>query len=121
MVRLAGALPETVGAAEWVRRYAARAASRNGYADLLQVLALIENNFILGGPAVPPRLLRDLVIATTGLAGRSWLSSNESSPEVAAFLALHSRPAPPALPVLDRIVSDLLRMRFRHASAASAA
>lgn len=121
VVRLAGALPDTISVAEWARRSAAREASRNQCADLLQVLALIENNFILSGPAVPPRLLRDLVIVVTALAGRNWLRANETAPAVSAFLALHNRPEPPALPVLDRIVSDFLRSRFRQAAAASAA
>ena len=121
MVRLAGALPETVAAAQYVRGHPGREAARHQCADLLQALALIENNFIVGGPAVSPGLLRDLVIAVTSLAGRDWLRANETVPEVAAFLSLHTRPEPPALPVLDRIISGLLGCRFGHPSAASAA
>jgi hypothetical protein len=116
-----GALPKTVAGAEYVRSHAARDAARNQGADLLQVLALIENNFIVGGPAVPPGLLRDLVITVTALVGRGWLSANDTVPAVSAFLALHSRPEPPALPELDRIISDLLRSRFASAAGAPAA
>jgi len=121
MARLSAALPETVAAAQYVRGHAGREAARIQSADLLQALALIENNFTAGGPAVSPGLLRDLVIAVTTLTGRVWLRANETVPEVAAFLSLHTRPEPPALPVLDRIISDLLGSRFGHHSAVSAA
>lgn len=121
MVRMAGALPETVAAAEYVSGHPRRGAARHQGADLLQALALIENNFIFGGPAVPPGLLRDLVIAVTALSGRGWLRANETLPAVRTFLSLHTSPEPPVLPVLDRILSDLLRCRFGQVPTASAA
>jgi hypothetical protein len=41
-------------------------------ADLLQALAAVDCNFGVGGPGgVPAGLLRDLVIMTAGLAGRT--------------------------------------------------
>lgn len=56
--------------------------------------------------------LRDLVLAVRDLAGLPWLDARADDPDVAAFTALESAPAPPAPADLDEIVSRVLWARF---------
>ena len=63
-----------------------------------------------GGPGrVPPALLRDLVIITARLAGRTWLEARADS--MATFTELQAS-WPPPLPELDRILARVLADRF---------
>ena len=57
-----------------------------------------------------PALLRDLVIITTKLAGRSWLEAHADT--TGAFTALHVTVQPPPLPELDEILARVLSDRF---------
>ena len=57
-----------------------------------------------------PALLRDLVIITARLAGRTWLEANTDS--TAAFTALQATWQPPPLPDLDQILARMLSDRF---------
>lgn len=57
-------------------------------------------------------LLRDLVLATRDLVGPAWLNVSADDPDVSAFTALESTPAPPAPAELDEIVSRVLWARF---------
>jgi hypothetical protein len=61
-----------------------------------------------------PGLLRELVIATTRLVGRSWLKANAE--EAASFKALQTSLHPPPLPELDHLLACLLSDRFRLAN-----
>lgn len=56
--------------------------------------------------------LRDLVLAARDLAGLAWMDARADDPDVAAFTALESEPAPPAPADLDEIVSRVLWARF---------
>jgi hypothetical protein len=113
--QLPAALPRTVRAADDVRRSGRLSDAQRQAGDLLQALAAVECGFAVGGQAgVPAGLLRDLVIITAGLAGRTWL---EADPQrVADFTALYSTPLPPPLAELDRILADVLASRFGHRS-----
>jgi hypothetical protein len=109
-------MPKTISAADQLRRCArlldARLPdARRQVGDLLQALAAVECHFTVGGPAgVPAGLLRDLVLITGGLAGRSWLAANPDT--AGAFTALHATGLPPPLPELDRILASVLSHRF---------
>jgi len=59
---------------------------------------------------VPAALLRDLVILTGRLAGRSWLEANAD--RTAAFTALQVTVEPPPLAELDQILARVLSHRF---------
>jgi len=112
-------MPKTISAAGQVRRCAGLTGARRQVGDLLQALAAVECQFTVGGPAaVPAGLLRDLVLITGGLAGRSWLAANPDT--VGAFTALHITPQPPPLPELDRILAGVLSGRFGLAPPAAA-
>lgn len=56
--------------------------------------------------------LRDLVLAARDLAGPAWLAASADDPDVAAFTALESTPAPPAPADLDEVLSRVLWARF---------
>ena len=120
MGRLTAAMPGTIGAADHLRRSACPPAARRQVSDLLLTLAAVECHASLGGPApVPPALLRDLVIITARLAGRTWLEGNPGS--TAAFTALQFTWPPPPLPELDQILSRVLSDRFGLPSPTAAA
>jgi hypothetical protein len=57
-----------------------------------------------------PGLLRDLVITTARLVGRSWLDANAE--ETASFTRLQTSSHAPPLPELDYLLGCLLRDRF---------
>ena len=56
--------------------------------------------------------LRDLVLAARDLVGPGWLAASADDPDVAAFTALDSAPAPPAPADLDEVLSRVLWARF---------
>jgi hypothetical protein len=113
-------MPKTIGAADHLRRSARSPDTRRQAGDLLLALAAVECHVTAAGPAeVPPALLRDLVIITAGLVGRSWV---EAHPEgAAAFTALYATHGPPPLPELDQTLARLLSNRFGLAPPAAAA
>jgi hypothetical protein len=104
-------MPSTISAADHLRRSALLSDDRRQALDLLLTLAAVECHASVGGSAVvPPALLRDLVIITGRLAGRTWLDANAD--RTAAFTALHVTLAPPPLAELDQILAGLLSDRF---------
>ena len=114
MGRLPAAMPSTISAADHLRRSALPSDDRRRALDLLLALAAVECHASTGGPAVvPPGLLRDLVIITGRLAGRSWLDANAD--RTAAFTALQATWEPPPLAGLDEILARVLSDRFRPA------
>jgi len=101
----------TISVADHLRRSDCPAAVRLQALDLLVTLAAVECHASAGRPAaVPPALLRDLVIITGRLTGRPWLESNADS--TAAFTALQSMPQPPPLAELDQVLARVLSGRF---------
>ncbi len=120
MGRLPAAMPSTISAADHLRRSYRRSDDRSQILDLMLMLASVECHASLGGPAaVPPGLLRDLVILTGRLAGRTWLEANAE--RTAAFTALRVTPLPPPLPQLDQVLSSVLAARFGLPSSKAAA
>ena len=114
-------MPKTVSAADYVRCCARVPEARRKAIDLLQALAAVECRFTVGGAAgVPAGLLRDLVLITTGLAGRTWLEAKAEWPAAAEFAALTTTRQPPLLPDLDRILATVLLSRFAGLPAAAA-
>ena len=77
MGRLPAAMPSTINAADHLRRSIRLSGDRRRKVlDLLLVLAAVECHASVGGPAaVPPALLRDLVILTGRLAGHTLAGS----------------------------------------------
>ena len=111
MGRLPAAMPSTISAADHLRRSPRTPDDRRQVHDLLLTLAAVECHASIGGPsAVPPALLRELVILTSRLAGPTWLEANAEG--TAAFSALQVTPQPPALPELDQVLSSVLSARF---------
>ena len=111
MGRLHAAVPQTISAADHLRCSACPPDIRGQAGDLLLALAAVECHASAGGPArVPPVLLRDLVIITGRLAGRTWLKANAD--RAAAFAALQATWRPPPLAELDHILARLLSDRF---------
>ena len=111
MRRLPAAMPSMISAANHLRRSALPSDNRRQALDLLLTLAAVEGHVSVGGPAAaPPGLLRDLVIITGRLAGRSWLHANAD--KVAAFTALQVTLEPPPLAQLDQILARVLSDRF---------
>jgi hypothetical protein len=112
-------MPSTISVADYLCRSAPSPDARRQAGDLLLTLAAVECHASVGGPAaVPPALLRDLVIVTGKLAGRAWLDANADS--TAAFTALQATGQPP-LPELDQILARVLSDRFRLPSPTAAA
>lgn len=88
------AVPRTISAADQLRRSACPPDVLGQASDLLLALAAVECHVSAGGPGrVPPALLRDLVIITARLAGRTWLEARADS--MAAFTELQARWPPP--------------------------
>lgn len=111
MRRLPATMYKTISLADRLRRSDCPAAARCQAVDLLQALAAVECHAGAGRPApVHPALLRDLVIITGRLAGRTWLTAHADT--MAAFAALHSMTEPPQLAELDEILAHVLSDRF---------
>jgi hypothetical protein len=111
MGRLPAAMPRTISVADYLCRSARRPDARRQAGDLLLTLAAVECHASVGGPdAVPPALLRDLVIITARLAGRTWLEANPD--HTADFTLLQATLQPPPLPELDQILARMLSDRF---------
>ena len=72
---------------------------------------------------VPPALLSDLLIITSGLVGRTWLDTHADSTtdSTAAFTSVHATQQSPPLPELDHILARVLPDRFALAPPAAAA
>ncbi len=111
MGQLPSAMPQTISATDHLLRCACPPGTRRHALDLLLALAAVESHVSAGGPAPTlPALLRDLVIITTRLAGRTWLEANADA--AAAFTALQATLQPPPLPELDHILARVLSERF---------
>jgi len=120
MARLPVAVPKTISVADQLRRSAVPPDTLRQASDLLLALAAVECHASAGGPArVPPALLRDLVILTGRLAGRTWLQARADA--VAAFTDLQATWQPPPLPELDRVLARVLADRFGLTPPAAAA
>lgn len=104
MGRLPTAVPKTISVGDQLRRSACTPDMRRQASDLLLALAAVECHVSADGPTrVPPALLRDLVIITASLAGRTWLEARTDS--MAAFTELQAAWQPPPLPELDDILA----------------
>jgi len=104
-------MPGTISVADYLCRPDCPLQARRQAGDLLLTLAAVECHASVGGPAaVPPALLRDLVIITARLAGRAWLDAHAGS--TAAFTAVQASSQPPPLPELDQILARVLSDRF---------
>ena len=111
MGRLPAAMPSTISAADYLRRFALLSDDRRQVLDLQLTLAAVECHASVGGSvAVPAALMRDLVIITGSLAGRTWLEANAD--RTATFTALQVTLEPPPLAELDKILARLLSDRF---------
>jgi hypothetical protein len=113
-------MADTISIADYLCRSASPAEARRQAGDLLLTLAAVECHASADGPAaVPPALLRDLVIITAKLAGRAWLDAHADS--TAAFTALQETWQPPPLPELDQVLARVLSDRFGLPAPAAAA
>jgi len=113
-------MPSMLSTADQLRRSGCPSAIRRQAGDLLLTLAAVECHASLGGPVpAPPALLRDLVIITARLAGRTWLEANAEG--TAAFAAVQGTWELPPLPELDQILARVLSDRFGLPSPAAAA
>ena len=109
--RRPAAMPKTTSAANQLLRFACSPDIHRQAGDLMMTLGAVECHAGPGGPALMvPALLRDLVIITARLAGRTWLEANAD--RTAGFTALQVTPAPPPLPELDQILARVLADRF---------
>ncbi len=114
------AMPGTIGAASRLRRAGYPSSVHRPAGDLLLTLSAVECHAGLGGlAAVPPALLRDLVIITARLVGRTWLEADAGSP--ATFTATQAIWRLPPPPELDLILARMLADRFGLPSPAAAA
>ncbi len=116
MGRVPATMYRTISVAGRLRRSGCPDATRCLAVDLLRALTAVECRASAGGPAaVPPELLRDLVIITGRLAGSTWLRAHADT--TAAFAALLSMSEPPPLAELDQILARVLSDRFAAALA----
>lgn len=109
--QLPAAMPKSISATDQVLRSGCPPEARHRVLDLLLALAAVECHVSSGGSnPLPPRLLRDLVVITTGLVGRSWLEANAEAAQSGMVLqaSLHA----PPLPELDHTLACLLADRF---------
>jgi len=72
---------------------------------------------------VPPALLSDLLIITSGPVGRTWLDTHadRTTDSTAAFTSVHATQQPPPLPEVEHILTRVLSNRFALAPPAAAA
>lgn len=113
-------MPGTISAAGQLRRSGWPSGIRHQAGDLLLTLAAVECHASLCRPVpAPPALLRDLVIITARLAGRTWLDANAEG--TTAFTAVEGSWQLPPLPDLDQILARVLSNRFNLPSPAAAA
>ena len=111
MGQLPAAMPKTISATDRLLRSTCPPAARRYAVDLLLALAAVENHASPGGRGVMvPALLRDVVIITGRLAGRTWLEANADT--TVAFAALQAAVHPPPLSELDNILASVLSDRF---------
>ena len=111
MGRLPATMHTTITVVDHLRRSDCPADARCQALNLLLTLAAVECHASVSQPAaVPPALLRDLVIITGRLAGRTWLEDNVD--RTAAFTALQFMAEPPPLAELDQILARVLWGRF---------
>lgn len=104
-------MPKTIRAIHQLLRSGRPPDTRHRTLDLLLAVAALERHIGAGRPALMvPALLRDLVIITNRLAGRTWLEANADA--AAAFLELQATVQPPPLPELDHILAQVLTDRF---------
>jgi hypothetical protein len=105
------AMPRTIRAIDLLLHSACPADSRKQALDLLLAVGAVECHV---GPwdtdPMLPQLLRDVVIITTRLAGRTWPPTRTDA--AAALTALHATVQPPPLPELDRILAGVLSDHF---------
>jgi len=111
------AMPGTIDAADRLRRAGCPSSVHRQAGDLLLTLAAVESHAGLG--AVPPALLRDLVIITARLVGRTWLEADADN--AAAFTAAQAIWWLPPPPELDLILARMLADRFGLPSPAATA
>jgi hypothetical protein len=109
--QLPAAMPKTISATDYLLRSPCPPDARRYAVDLLLALAAVEGHASPGGrPIMIPALLRDLVIITARLAGRTWLEANVD--KTRAFIAMRTTVHPPPLPELDHILACVLSERF---------
>ena len=120
MGRLPAAMLSTMSAADHLPHSSLPSDDRRQVLELPLALAAVECHASADGPAaVPAALLRDLVIITGRLAGRTWLETNAD--RTAAFTALQVTLEPPPLAELDQILARVLSDRFSLPSPRAAA
>ena len=114
------AMPGTIDAADRLRRAGCPSSVHRQAGDLLLTLAALESHAGLGGlAAVPAALLRDLVIITARLVGRTWLEADTGN--ATAFTAAQAIWRLPPPPELDLILTRMLADRFGLPSPAATA
>lgn len=118
--QIPGAMPRTLCAVDQVCHARIAPDARRKACDLLAALAAVERSFAGEGPAgVPAGLLREVVVVTSKLVGRTWL---RNAPDRSAdFTALYVTRTPPPLAELDQIIASVLLIRFGLSPAAVAA
>jgi hypothetical protein len=105
------AMPKTITATDQLLRSGCPPEARYRALELLLALAAVECQAGTGDAArMLPGLLRDLVIVTRRLVGRTWLDANAE--ETASFTMLQTSLHAPPLPELDHLLACLLADRF---------
>jgi len=107
--------PKTQAAAGYAASQERSILARGRAAVLVRRLRACEAALDAAGGYLLPAAsgpLRDLVLAARDLAGPAWLAASADDPDVAAFTALESTPAPPAPADLDEVLSRVLWARF---------
>src|SRR5690349_13925110 len=107
--------PKTRTAAGYAASEERSMLARGRAAVLIHRLRACEMALDAAGVHPPPAAngpLRDLVLAVRDLAGAAWLAASADDPDVAAFCALESAPAPPVPSELDEVLSRVLWARF---------
>jgi len=107
--------PKTRAAAGYAASQGRSILARGRAAVLVRRLRACEAALDAAGGYLLPAAsgpLRDLVLAARDLAGPAWLAASADDPDVAAFTALESTPAPPAPADLDEVLSRVLWARF---------
>lgn len=107
--------PKTRAAAGYAASHERSVLARGRAAVLIRRLRACETALDGADGHSPPAAsgpLRDLVLAARDLAGPAWLAVSADDPDVAAFTALESAPAPPVPADLDEVLSRVLWARF---------